>query len=345
MNGGAEVISSALTEAEKPGDELAPSKLLEIIIGLPDPIAALSDFDLSNEIFEAIHDQFGFVNIMRAADRPPGAEDKQRLVALLRWVVREFQEWREADDTLCQKLTALFIITRYCDMGGMFWSTFPPELESNFDLLTALGKLIGRFSYNLSVRDSRPVPIWESEAIERFKQADAQGDWLTIDEMWPQLEHVIVPNAFLGQAVRCLHRFGFHYLVQALNDIHQTVIAMEVTGALFTSQRLELGLASGNPYIEFGSVYKTVFQRSEGEHLTGEKQKSLAQLLAKITGDASRWREWMHLVVDHLIGGCLQTDVMHCQPYLAGSVEVAPVSSQSHRGRCCIYHWGCGSSL
>jgi len=295
MNKGAEILISALAEAGNSGDELAPSELLNIIKNQPDPIRALSDWDKCTEIFDAIRNQFDFISSIKATGNPPNSEDNKKLISLMRWLIRELQVWRKANDVQHHRLTALFVTAQYCDIGDKLWSTFPSGLESNSDLLNALETFVSSYSVDFTIRNGGSRPISDSEVIEKFKQADIQGDWLTIDEMWRHFEHVFVPNVFLTQSARCLHRFGFERLIRGVNGISKTAVAGGVVIALSTEQRLKLGSTSDNPHIQFGAVWQTFFTQPRNQHLTDAEQLPLVELLKKVACDEPRWKTWMQV--------------------------------------------------
>jgi hypothetical protein len=294
MNNGAEILSFVLIEAKKFGDELAPTELLNTLLKHSEPINALSNMDQCNEIFEALRIQFGFLDFISETNQHLSTEENNKLVALLRWLIREFQDWQKEGDNSYHKLTALFVVSQYyCDLDNTFWSQFPAELENNLRLINALEELIGKYSINFTARSSETVPIWEKEAVDKFQQANSQGDWLCLADMWQQFEDVVVPSIFCEQTIQCQYQFGFDSLIKASSGIQHIVTAVQITKTLTIIQRLKLALASDNPYIQFASVYQTVSHRYEKKHLTNEEQQLLTQLLVKIAKDESLWVQWM----------------------------------------------------
>jgi hypothetical protein len=291
-----EILSSVLREAEKPGYETAPCELMTAVLGQSEPILALAGHDQGNIFFEAIRHQFEFIVMVKGTDQRPSAEDMGRWVALMRWFIRELQEWRLTNDPKFHKLTALFVVSMYCDnQDGDFWTALPNGAEQNDDLLCALEKLITRISCEFSVRGSGCEPIWERELVEKFKVADAQEDWPTISELWPSVKYSIIPNVFQVQVVRCLYRFGFESLVQALDGTRQIMLAMQFADSLDVGQRLLLGVRSNNPYIQFGCVYQTFSYKPRMDGLCHEEQQLVTQLLLKVAEDEALWKKWMQV--------------------------------------------------
>jgi hypothetical protein len=290
-----EVLLGVLREAEKVGDELIPGELIAVVLNQSEPIKALSSHDQGNLFFEAIRHQFDFIAILRVTEQRPSAEDVGRWVALMRWFIRELQEWCLTNDPKFHKLTALFVVSTYCDWNGDLWTALPDGTEQNDDLLRTLERLIAGIRSDVVVRGLVREPIWEREAVEKLKVADTEKDWLTISELWRSFESAIIPSVFQIQAVRCLCRFGFESLVSALDGTSQTILAMQFAGSLSVRQRFILGIASNNHFIQFGCVYQTFFHWPKTNLLAHEEQQSLKKLLLRVADDGPRWVKWMHV--------------------------------------------------
>jgi hypothetical protein len=211
----------------------------------------------------------------------------------MRWVIREIREWRVADDPKLQRLTALLVVTRYCDSTGGFWIAFPPGLENNAEFLATLSRLISGFRIAYSTQGLGQVPIWENEAAEKFKKADADGDWRALSEMWHLFAHTCFPNVLLVQVVQCMDRFAFPKLVEALARVRQTALAIQVAESLSVDRRLELALASDNRHMQFGAVMATFYYWPNRGVLSPQQQQLLTQLLSKVANDEPRWEQWM----------------------------------------------------
>ncbi len=291
-----EVLSSVLQEAGMPGDELVPSKLMTTVLSQSDPINSFAIHDQRNVFFGAIRDQFDSNALLQLTHQRPSTEEIERWVALMRWFIRELQEWCLTNDPDFNKLTALFAISMYCDdQDGDFWTTLPNGAVQNKDLICALERLIAGISCDFSAHGLGDEPIWEREVVEKFKVADTEEDWLTISELWPSLERSVIPNVFIIQAVQCLYRLGFDSLVQTLNGTCKTILATQFAYSLEVGQRFRLGIASKNPYIQFGCVFQTFFRSPSANCFDHQEQQSLMQLLLSVADDESRWAKWMQV--------------------------------------------------
>lgn len=295
MSASKEVLLGVLHEASMGGDELIPSELIAAVLNQSEPIKALSNHDQGNLFFEAMRRQFDFIACFQVTKQRPSVEDISRWGALMKWFIRELQEWRFANDPKFHKLTILFVVSAYCDRNGDFWTALPDGAEQNNDLLQALKRLISGIRSDVVVRGLGREPIWEREVVEKLKVADTEKDWLAISELWPSFESSIMPSVFLIQAIRCLYHFGFTTLVSALSGTSQTILSMQFAAPLSVGQRFTLGIASNNHYIQFSSVYQTFFHWPRTNQLDHEEQRSLKQLLLKVADDKLRWEKWMHV--------------------------------------------------
>ena len=290
-----QVLLGVLQEAATGGNELIPGELIAAVLNQSEPIKALSEHDQGNLFFDEMRRQFNFIALLQVTEQHPSTEDLGRWVALMRWFIRELQEWRLSNDPKFHKLTILFVVSAYCDRNGDLWTTLPDGAEQNNDLLHTLERLIAGIRSDAVMRGLGREPIWEREAVKKLKEADTEKDWLTISELWPSFENSIIPNVFQIQSVRCLYRFGFTILVNALNSASQTILAMQFADSLAVGQRLTLGVASNNHYIQFGCVYQTFFHWPRTNQLSDKEQQLLKQLLFKVTHDQPNWEKWMHV--------------------------------------------------
>jgi hypothetical protein len=150
---------------------------------------------------------------IRAAQIQPA--DQLRYVSLLRWLIRELRDWRGADDPRQDKLVAAFVVAQRCDSGNGLGNLLPNEIGENIDLLDHLKRLIASFAVTFDAQPGAQVPIWEGEAVEEFKRADAEGDWVAVIRGWQQFRYqLFFANTLQIQAVRLLYRYGFARLVE-----------------------------------------------------------------------------------------------------------------------------------
>jgi hypothetical protein len=192
MSGGGEIFAWALAQALTPGEEIAPKALLRVVAAYDDPLRAVADHDLGNEIFGAFSADFEFLSFVRATGQAPTAENFDKLVALLRWLIREVSNWTDADDLQRKKFIPLLVATRSVEMGDNFWSALPDHVQPSTDFLAALERVIAGSSSTFTTRGFA-APIWEQEAVERFQEADRNADWIGIADGWRLIEHGFSP--------------------------------------------------------------------------------------------------------------------------------------------------------
>lgn len=292
MNNDSNLLASLILEAQTSDAEETPSELLDMLFLEENPLQSANEIDAGNRLFDALAKQFGFIRHVRASGHEPSPIDRERWIALLRWLIRELREWDIKNDAKLQRLTALFITACHSDFEDNIWSLLPVEIEGNKPLLNAVEKLIASCGCDLSVPESIHVPIWEREAVESFKKADEKMDWLSISDLLKSFENRMLPNFFLEQAVRLLFRFGFNQLVDAVLNT-RALDAIQVAGALTDEQKFRLGIASKNPYIQFGCAYKAL--QWNKTRLSEIETLLLSELLLLASHDESHWKKWMQV--------------------------------------------------
>jgi hypothetical protein len=285
----------ALKEAMKPGGELAPAALLAVINSDPNPTSTIDDMDRGNAHFRALQQEFGFLHVCRLTQKSPLSEDQGRLVELMRWLIREFNDWSPANDPQFRKLAALFVVTRYCDQNDAFWPEFVAHIKINPSLVQVLGRRIAGLRSQPAASTLSRTPISDGEIIGRFNTADAAADWATIASEWPRFGDHVFPDHFTSQSVRYLQGFSPDMLRQATDQVRQTVTVMLLLLALTVRDALMLAGASANPYVQFGAILRLFLQqrRRRQEKMAPDEEALLGQLLLRVTSNDTQWQAWM----------------------------------------------------
>jgi hypothetical protein len=244
--------------------------------------------------FEAMRQQFGFLHICRMTGKAPSVEDQNRLAALMRWLVRELNEWSAANDPEFRTLAALFAVTRYCDHDDRFWPRFAEHVKSNPPLVQELERRIAGLRAQPSTSMLSRSPISDSEIIRRFNAADSAGDWATIASEWPRFGDLIFPDYVISQSAQYLHKLAANNLLQAADQLRQMVPVMQVLLALTVRKGFGLALASGNPYVQFGAIlHMFQHERRHREQMAPDEEALLAQLLTHVASNDAQWQAWM----------------------------------------------------
>lgn len=289
-----DIFLSAMAKAAQPGPVDAPNMLLAVIEAQSNPFQALSDCDASNEIFEAIRSQFAFVDFVRATGKPPNDEDYNKLISLLRWIMREGADWDISADPRGIRLTTLFAAGHFTAMGADFWSAVPDGFRPNDGLLTALERVIAGMKMSYATL-GLSTPIWESEAVEQFKKADSESDWIGIAKGLHLFEDAFFPDIAIAQAAKCLYRFSPQRLVQAVSGLWQTVPIMRVVLSLDSHAALRIASGSANPYVQFATTYRTVLPSANRDPLCDASKELLIRILENVSKDTPRWATWMRV--------------------------------------------------
>jgi len=290
---GGDELAEIIREAEQLGEIVVPTELISHLSKIDDPINVLQHDEQAHALFAAFNKDFGFVQAARFARKPLQPSDRSRCAALMRWMIQQLRHWRAVDDSRCRTLAAVFIAAQIFDADNRLWTLLPNDIGDNHDLFERLNGLLGTFGVIFTTHGAK-APIWESDAVQEFQEADAAGNWLAIIRAW-QLFPPFFPGVPQTHAVRCLYRYGVQRLVEAVAGLRQTPAAMQVAGILTVEQRLTLAVASDNPYVQLASVYRTLADRPVPKSLSSGDQKLLMQLLLKVTNDIPRWLAWMHI--------------------------------------------------
>jgi hypothetical protein len=221
--------------------------------------------------------------------------EQAALASLLRWLIAALRGWKRADDPRNSLLVSMFVVANVCDQDGAFWRLLPSECVGNAELIECVSKLIASFAVTYSTRGGVQAPIWEREALDRFKKAEADNDWAAIGDSWRPFEAQLFLNVLQAQAVRCLSRGGLDYLAKAVANVRQTAVAMQFVTALKIEERFDLALTSDNSFIQFASVYVTLSGRWAVRALTPNAVQRLARLLVKVADDVQRWTGWLQV--------------------------------------------------
>jgi len=287
------LIKSVVDEAAKLGPEEPPGDLIAAVNAESNPIQATYAGDKSLILHGALSKQFGLLVSLAAGGKPTAVADITRWAALVRWLLRELREWRPNSDPKRHKLAALMFTAACCDLDNQLWSSLPDGIERNSDLLSVLEKFIATATGSFSSRGMQLEPIWEKEVIERFKQADAAGNWETIGEMWHYVRDVLQPNLFCMQVTRCLYRYDPGRLIGALVGVKQITVAAQVLRVLPVEGQLAAGCKTANPYVEFACALETFTHWRKKQRPDEAAQQLLTRLLLKVAADQPRWRQWM----------------------------------------------------
>lgn len=299
MSTGNDQLGRAVCDAAQDGEIVAPLGLIAVIAKLEKPLQALQDTDESWGIFEAFDQEFGFVRFSFTDNRAvPNTliqpTDQLRYASLLRWLIRELRTLRQADDERHDKLVAIFVVAQMCDSACGLWDLLPDDIGENLDLLDYLKSLIASFAVAFNSRPGAQVPIWEGEAVEAFKRADAEDDWVAIIRGWELFRRQpLFANTLQMQSVRLLYRYSLVRLLDGVSNLSQTPVAMQLTGVLTVEQRLRLAISSENSRIQIAAMYRTLTDDRRPQSFTEPNETLLTELLLKVANDTSRWAAWM----------------------------------------------------
>jgi hypothetical protein len=241
---GNDQLAAAVLEAKEPGETAAPTKVITLIAELAQPLKILQDSHDAHDLFAAFDGDFGFIRLSfrqqpKRSDAAAPPDNRTRYASLLRWVIEELHKWRRPDDPDFRKFVAIMIAARICDFGNELWNLLPDYIGENLDLIGYLRGLVASFDVAFNAVGGRAPPIWESELVEAFQRADAEGNWAAVVDIWRRFPPMFA-NALQTEAVRMLYRYNRAGLTQSLAQLRKTAVAMQVAAVLSAEQRLRL---------------------------------------------------------------------------------------------------------
>jgi hypothetical protein len=305
MTTGNDQLGKAVRDAAKDGEILAPDVLIAAIAKIEKPLQVIQDSDESWEIFEAFDKEFGFIrfSFMNNSAIPKTSiksADQLRYASLLRWLIRELRTLRQVDDERHDRLVAVFVVAQMCDSASGLWDLLPDDISENLDLLDYLKGLIAACAAAFNSRPGAQVPIWEGEAVEAFRRAEAENNWVAIINGWKLFHRQpFFPNTLRMQSVRLLYRYDFGRLLDGLSELNQTPVAMQLAVALTVEKRFRLAVASDNPRIQIAALYRALTDERGPQPFTDSDRALLSELLLKVANDTPRWEAWMNIFVGY----------------------------------------------
>lgn len=89
------------------------------------------------------------------------------------------------------------------------------------------------------------------------------------------------------------------YLVDALANLHQITVALQVARSLSADQCLRLANESDNSYVQFGCIFQTLSSQQRNRQLSVSETQRLLTLLLKVAEDGPKWLSWMRVFNTH----------------------------------------------
>lgn len=289
-----DALKAALNAACEEGVVAAPQRLLETAVRVADPIQALVDWDRAEELFAVFAEEYPFLRRMHHANVVPTQDEAARYAGVIRWLMQSLRGWSGTVETAQADLAAIIVVAQACDVDGALWQLLPDDIGQNTNLIDTLKRLVASFGLTIA---AGPGSTRDAEALVRFIEADAQGDWVTIAQMWSSLRRVpLFPNAVQAASVRFLNRFAPERLAEGLRDVRQSILALQLVSALSAEDRLRVAMATDNGYLELAAVQQTVTPwQGSNPNLTAAETQLLTEQLLKVMRDPKSWTAWMKI--------------------------------------------------
>ncbi len=287
-----QVLLLAIDQARGCGKRVSPEQLIRHVAELCNPFAAINDFDTMNRLFAIFREEFEPILHLQNVGTFTAEAEIEQLVGLLRWLRIELGQF-DAQEPSEQQVVTYLVITAFLDHRRTLWCELPLRKSRCKGLFEVLTRVIKKAKTNV-IASRSPIPVWEQEAVDAFQAADADGDFVKIDELWPSFRTAFQPNLLLRQAVLCLAFHDFPRLIEATNSVKQTAVAMWIADALPSALRFRLSLESTSRWIIFVSLYFTMRdQRRPHGGFRPTAEHLLVSMLMRMAKDDRVWMQTM----------------------------------------------------
>jgi hypothetical protein len=287
------IVPTLLQHSKADGPLSEPAKLLGQIQILENPLQSMGGPDYRATILGPLAEEFGFVVLGRAMPDQLTAENRERWLALLRWLWQGLESWQASADPKCHQLAALLAVADYCNFRATEWAAIPDSIGDNSDLMDKLVELHGRFVSSFAAPLGTRGPLWERETVDRFVLAEKENDWFTVSELWHAFENSVYVNSFQTQLVRCLCRFDSHRLLAAFAGIDSFATAFVSASALTVLDRLKLSAKTGNAKVRFAGVFSVSHSWPRINALDEDEESLLTSAISAAAADQLEWTKWM----------------------------------------------------
>ncbi|MGO4683368.1 hypothetical protein [Hyphomicrobium sp. 2TAF46] len=290
MTGTTPRFSEIMAAAVESGAEAVPRTLLAELGGVRSPVEAIGNPDQRDALFAAFTREYDFIQYALCGGEL-STQDREKWIALSRWLIRELRDWTPAADPEFCRLVAACVVIECCGGAQTLWSSMPACVGANAQLLAEFEVTVR--SADIGVTASEHSLLWECDVLAAIAEADMARDWVRIRELLPQLANVLFPPTRLTVAANALARFDLDRLVRSFSAITTTPAAIVSGRALGQQFRLRAASESANPHVQFCFTLLTLIDSPRDAVLPDADRKSLANLLVSVAGDTRRWTTWM----------------------------------------------------
>lgn len=293
MTAWTDILSETITAADRLGDHLAPTTLLELSNSLDNPLAALTGRDTEHEVFAAFDVDLGLARCVRSSPLTASEDQKEKLTGLIRWLIGALSDWRQTDDPKRARLAAMIAAAARLDENGSLWMLMPDKIAQNQELGQEIQDILGRLQFRFEAASFSRSPIVDGERLEEFATAEAEENWPALRSFAESVPWRFHSNAVLDQSVRLLNKFYSGRLVQVGREISQIGLAMQMITAISVGDAMRFATQAENNALQFAAVCRLFAMYDPVRALDAAQEDALVTLLTQVATDAQRWAAWM----------------------------------------------------
>jgi hypothetical protein len=272
----------AMSKVSEHGYAIPPEGLLRTLASQGEPRSALSDMDRSNRLFASLHEEFPVFRQRLPNEAPPSAEDQDRGVGVLRWLITEFREWSSPADPELERFVALVVVIQSCPWDSEAWFSFSGSLLFNAQLVERLQQMLASATVTIRIQDLRGNAKAEDATVTQLRAAGASKDWKTLLFMRRRIRNLVWPNSLIIQAVRYLYRHASSALVAGTSEIQDVSFVQQILESLTVEQSFQFASQTDNGLIQLMAIEIASENRQPRQTFSSEEERSLAGLLNQI---------------------------------------------------------------
>jgi hypothetical protein len=288
-----------MSKASETGGTLAPEALLRTIEIQAEPIRALMDMDLNNNLFASLHEEYPFFMQRLPNKGPLPVEEQVRGIGVLRWLIEQFRGWSAVADPKLARFVALVVVIQSCPWNSTAWFSLDDKLLLNAELAERLREMLAAAKIEIRVHDATGDLRAEGATVAQLKTAESIADWKALVLIWRRMSHLMGPNSLLTQAVRYLYRHDPPALVRGTAGIQSIALAQQIVNSLTVEQAFHFASQTDNRLIQLMAIETAFEKRPRLQPFSGEEERSLGLLLQRIVLDEQAWSAFLGLYNEH----------------------------------------------
>lgn len=291
-----EVLKTAIEQVNKgPCSIVQPEKLLKYLENAENLKNCVTGE--SSELFDNFYSDFPILRQAIYKTYPIESNSLLFLPGLIQWIKKRIEEYEEKPNSFAD-LAATAVVSTSISTGTQLFQELAINEAKIVPYCLALARFIEKFRRDLNVKDSC-TSIWEKETIEKFANADAKMDFITVAGLWKTVGTCYYPHWLIRHATMFLAYHNLDHLEKATNSVDQSMKAVEIIDYLTFKQRLILAQKTDSEWIRFWVVNRTSKLLDGLAQIGPEDEELLKELLVKYSRNITGWQILMTVLNEH----------------------------------------------